>query len=127
MLLSINEKTITATLNNDKSYSKRSFEDEDLKDYTLNVCNNEFTKIISGTFKEINLNGTGAIYDLNGVTANTINVNSDVEVKGDKTYAVNSKAIINGVKVSTVAKTTISANAQNLTITPNTESNTLGF
>ena len=126
-VISINEKTITATLNNDKSYSKRSFEDEDLKDYTLNVCNNEFTKIISGTFKEINLNGTGAIYDLNGVTANTINVNSDVEVKGDKTYAVNSKAIINGVKVSTVAKTTISANAQNLTVTPNTESNTLGF
>ncbi len=126
-VISINEKTITATLNNDKSYSKRSFEDEDLKDYTLNVCNNEFAKIISGTFKEINLNGTGAIYDLNGVTANTINVNSDVEVKGDKTYAVNSKAIINGVKVSTVAKTTISANAQNLTVTPNTESNTLGF
>ena len=61
------------------------------------------------------------------MTADAINVNSDVEVKGDKTYVVNSKAIINGVKVSTVAKTTISATAQKLTVTPNTESNTLGF
>lgn len=123
-VISINEKTITATLNDKES--TRTF--GDLTDYTLNVtCNNKFAKTISGTFKEINLNGTGAIYDLNGVTANTISVNSDVEVKGDKTYVVNSKAIINGVKVSTVAKTTISANAQNLTVTPNTESNTLGF
>ena len=123
-VISINEKTITATLNDKESTRKFG----DLKDYTLNVtCNNKFAKTISGTFKEINLNGTGAIYDLNGVTANTINVNSDVEVKGDKTYVVNSKAIINGVKVSTVAKTTISANVQNLTVTPNTESNTLGF
>ena len=123
-VISINEKTITATLNDKESTRKFG----DLKDYTLNVtCNNKFAKTISGTFKEINLNGTGAIYDLSGVTANTINVNSDVEVKGDKTYVVNSKAIINGVKVSTVAKTTISANAQNLTVTPNTESNTLGF
>ena len=61
------------------------------------------------------------------MTADAINVNSDVEVKGDKTYVVNSKAIINGVKVSTVAKTTIGATAQKLTVTPNTESNTLGF
>lgn len=123
-VISINEKTITATLNDKES--TRTF--EDLKDYTLNVtCNNKFAKTISGTFKEINLNGTGAIYDLSGVTADAINVNSDVEVKGDKTYVVNSKAIINGVKVSTVAKTTISATAQKLTVTPNTESNTLGF
>ena len=126
-VISINEKTITATLNDKES--TRTF--GDLKDYTLNVtCNNKFAKTISGTFKEINLNGTGAIYDLNGVTANTINVNSDVEVKGDKIYNVNSKAIINGVKVSTVAKTTISATSatvQKLNITPNTESNTLGF
>ncbi len=123
-VISINEKTITATLNDKESTRKFG----DLKDYTLNVtCNNKFAKTISGTFKEINLNGTGAIYDLSGVTADAINVNSDVEVKGDKIYNVNSKAIINGVKVSTVAKTTISANAQNLTVTPNTESNTLGF
>lgn len=123
-VISINEKTITATLNDKES--TRTF--GDLTDYTLNVtCNNKFAKTISGTFKEINLNGTGAIYDLSGVTADAINVNSDVEVKGDKIYNVNSKAIINGVKVSTVAKTTISANAQNLTVTPNTESNTLGF
>ena len=123
-VISINEKTITATLNDKES--TRTF--GDLKDYTLNVtCNNKFAKTISGTFKEINLNGTGAIYDLSGVTADAINVNSDVEVKGDKTYVVNSKAIINGVKVSTVAKTTIGATAQKLTVTPNTESNTLGF
>lgn len=123
-VISINEKTITATLNDKESTRKFG----DLKDYTLNVtCNNKFAKTISGTFKETNLNGTGAIYDLSGVTADAINVNSDVEVKGDKIYNVNSKAIINGVKVSTVAKTTISANAQNLTVTPNTESNTLGF
>lgn len=123
-VISINEKTITATLNDKESTRKFG----DLKDYTLNVtCNNKFAKTISGTFKEINLNGTGAIYDLSGVTADAINVNSDVEVKGDKTYVVNSKAIINGVKVSTVAKTTIGATAQKLTVTPNTESNTLGF
>lgn len=126
-VISINEKTITATLNDKES--TRTF--GDLTGYTLNVtCNNKFAKTISGTFKEINLNGTGAIYNLNEVDDKAIiNVNSDVEVKGDKTYTyvVNSKAIINSVKVSTVAKTTISANAQNLTVTPNTESNTLGF
>lgn len=123
-IISINDKTITATLNDKES--TRAF--GDLTGYTLNVtCNNKYAKTITGTFKEINLNGTGAIYDLSVVTAGTINVNSDVEVKGDKTYVVNSKAIINSVKVSTVAKTTISATAQALTVTPNVESNTLGF
>lgn len=125
-IISINDKTITATLNDKES--TRAF--GDLTGYTLNViCNNKYAKTITGTFKEINLNGNGSIYDVSGITADSIVLNDGVEVAGTKTYTISSGAtvIINKVTVMATEETEVAANGTDLTITANTTSNNLTF
>ena len=102
----------------------------DLSNATVTIENNQYNKIIKGTFKALTLNGNGAIYTVNDVTSeNPIVVADGVEVVGDKAYTVQAGAnvIINDVKVSATQETAISASGKTLTVTANESANNLVF
>ena len=132
------------TMNNDKvtvdlagnasvtSVAERDFGTA-LSDKTLELKNNQYSKIIKGTFNTLILNGEGAIYDVSNVTIAGENskmvVSDGVEVVGDKEYTIeaDSTVTINDVKVTTAQNITITASGKTLNIPANVNANDLVF
>ena len=132
-VVTINDNATNVTVNlagaaSTTTVAERDF--GDLSNATVTIENNQYNKIIKGTFKALTLNGNGAIYTVNDVTSeNPIVVADGVEVVGDKAYTVQAGAnvIINDVKVSATQETAISASGKTLTITANESANNLVF
>ena len=132
-VVTINDNATNVTVNlagaaSTTTVAERDF--GDLSNATVTIENNQYNKIIKGTFKALTLNGNGAIYTVNDVTSeNPIVVADGVEVVGDKAYTVQAGAnvIINDVKVSATQETAISASGKTLTVTANESANNLVF
>ena len=132
-VVTINDNATNVTVNlagaaSTTTVAERDF--GDLSNATVTIENNQYNKIIKGTFKTLTLNGDGAIYTVNDVTSeNSIVVADGVEVVGDKAYTVQAGAnvIINDVKVSATQETAISASGKTLTVTANESANNLVF
>ena len=132
-VVTINDNATNVTVNlagaaSTTTVAERDF--GDLSNATVTIENNQYNKIIKGTFKTLTLNGDGAIYTVNDVTSeNSIVVADGVEVVGDKAYTVQASAnvIINDVKVSATQETAISASGKTLTVTANENANDLVF
>ena len=132
-VVTINDNATNVTVNlagaaSTTTVAERDF--GDLSNATVTIENNQYNKIIKGTFKALTLNGNGAIYTVNDVTSeNPIVVADGVEVVGDKAYTVQASAnvIINDVKVSATQETAISASGKTLTVTANESANNLVF
>ena len=132
-VVTINDNATNVTVNlagaaSTTTVAERDF--GDLSNATVTIENNQYNKIIKGTFKALTLNGNGAIYTVNDVTSeNPIVVADGVEVVGDKAYTVQASAnvIINDVKVSATQETAISASGKTLTVTANENANDLVF
>ena len=132
-VVTINDNATNVTVNlagaaSTTTVAERDF--GDLSNATVEIENNQYNKIIKGTFKTLTLNGNGAIYTVNDVTSeNPIVLTNGVEVVGDQAYTVQAGAnvIINDVKVSATQETAISASGKTLTVTANENANDLVF
>ena len=130
--VSIEGNNITLKLDGGASASVavRDLSTLDLKDATIDIESNDFSKTIYiSDAKEVILRGTDSIFNVEGVTADKITLTDGVEVVGDKTYTIeaNSTVIINGASVTTDEKTEIDAVASVLTVTINDKANDLVF
>ena len=132
-VVTINDNATNVTVNlagaaSTTTVAERDF--GDLSNATVEIENNQYNKIIKGTFKTLTLNGNGAIYTVNDVTSeNSIVIADGVEVVGNKAYKVEAGAnvIINDVKVSATQEVAISASGKTLTVTANESANDLVF
>ena len=103
---------------------------------TVDITSNDFTKILSGTFKALTLGGTNSIFDVSNVkmadTDTDIVLTDGIEVTAtsDKNYKVEAGAevVINDVKVKTGEELTLTANSgKNLNVDANTTENDVTF
>ena len=130
--VSIEGNNITLKLDGGASASVavRDLSGLDLKDATIDIESNDFSKTIYiSEAKEVILRGTDSIFNIDGVTAEKITLTDGVEVVGDTEYTIsaNSTVIINGASVTTEEETVINASGNSLTVTINEKSNDLVF
>ena len=130
--VSIEENNITLKLDGGASASVavRDLSSLDLKDATIDIESNDFSKTIYiNDAKEVILRGTDSIFNVESVYADKITLTDGVEVVGDKPYTIeaNSTVIINGASITTDEKTEIDAVATVLTVTINDKANDLVF
>ena len=134
-VITINNNKVTVDLAGNASVTSVAERDFGtvLSNKTLELKNNQYSKIIKGTFNTLILNGEGSIYDVSNVTITGNNskmvVSDGVEVIGNKDYTVetDSTVIINDIKVTTAQNITITANGKTLNIPANANANDLVF
>ena len=133
-VVTIKADKVTLILNDNKE-GTRDFSSLDMDEFNLDVtCNDEHAKTIKGTFKNVTLNGSKAIYETDHISVaqdGRLVIGSGVDARGNNTYTVGSNAMINNVGVTTKVETTIAstvnANTVTLDVTANTQANTLSF
>ena len=112
--------------------SERDFTDVDLTETVLNVESNDFSKTLKiNNVKELSLEGTGSIFNLDNVTSKKIVLTNGVEVTSSKVqeYKVNAGTTVtmNQIKMTTSKDTNVKVNGNELTVESNTEANDLVF
>lgn len=112
--------------------SERDFTDVDLTETVLNVESNDFSKTLKiNNVKELSLEGTGSIFNLDNVTSKKIVLTNGVEVTSSKVqeYKVNAGTTVtmNQIKMTTSKDTNVKVNGNVLTVESNTEANDLVF